>query len=606
MPKYATIPARKDLDPADTWATEDLFPDDAAYEQAFAEIQDYPEQMKKYQGRLSESAEVLLAFFRLSEKYEEKILRLIGYASLKADEDTTNTANAARRGRLMSWLTAAQSETAFVTPEILAIPQDHLEQMLTSNDDLAIYRRYFEQLRRQKKHILSLPEERILAGASEMADAPGQIYSALVYADLKFPSVRDYSGHIHELTSGTYISLMQSSDAYLRRSAFTTLYDEYEKRKNTFAALLDAQMKQLTFFARSRGFSSARESALFANEVPESVYDNLLKAVHDGMEPMYRYVRLRKKLMRVDDLHMYDLYVPLVKGSNRVIPYETAQEDVLAMARVFGKEYESVLRSGFDSRWTDVYENRGKRSGAYSSFTAVHPYVLLNYKDDLDSEFTVAHEMGHSMHSWLSHKYQPQVYSEYVIFVAEVASTVNEALLMQYLLRRTDDRHERAVLLNHFLEQFRSTLYRQAMFAEFELDCSRTVWEGGTLTADALCSDYQRLNELYYGPDITVDPEISFEWARIPHFYYDFYVYQYATGFSAACAISRRILCEGETAVRDYLEFLSGGCSKDPISLLKIAGVDMTTAEPVTSALSWFGELVDEFEKLTEGETVRD
>ncbi|MCD8054333.1 MAG: oligoendopeptidase F [Lachnospiraceae bacterium] len=600
MQKNHTIPKRAEVDPAATWAVEDLFPDEAAWEKAFEEVQDYPQAMQAFRGHLAEGGAALLDYLKTAEMYEKKILRLDGYASLRADEDTADTQAQARKGRLFAWLAQAESETAFALPELLAISDQRLEEEIAEEPELAGYRRYFTQKRRRKAHILSEPEEKLLAAAGEMGDAPQSIYGSLVYADMKFPSVRDMLGNRHELTNASYATLMQSHDEGLRKNTFVQLYEEYEKLQNTFAALLNAQVKQQLFFARARKYGSAREAALDRTEVPVSVYDNLLTAVHDNLEAMYRYVRLRKKRMRREDLHMYDVYVSLVPGSDRVIPFEEAKQDVLAATAVLGEEYSQALAEGFASRWIDVYENQGKRSGAYSSFSQVHPYVLLNYQDNLNSEFTVAHEMGHAMHSYLSHSHQPHVYSSYVIFVAEVASTCNEALLMQYLLQKTEDKKERAVLLNYFLEQFRTTVYRQAMFAEFEKIIYEKAEQGETLTADVLSGEYRRLNEVYYGPDMVIDDEIAMEWARIPHFYYNFYVYQYATGFAAAIALSQRILREGEPAVQDYLAFLSGGCSEDPISLLRRAGVDMTTPEPVQQALAWFGELVDELAALLE------
>ena len=417
-------------------------------------------------------------------------------------------------------------------------------------------------------------------------------------ADLKFPPAVDSAGNEHELTHGSYIPLMHSTDRVLRKSAFQSLYSMYGKFRNTAAAILTAQVKQLKFHADARRYPSTLHMSLDSSNVPTEVYTNLIQAVHDNMQPMYRYVALRKKLLGVDELHMYDLYTPIVADANEKIPYEQAKETVLRALAPMGEDYLNILREGFDNRWIDVYENVGKCSGAYSAGLRVHPYVLLNYADTLDSMFTLAHEMGHAIHSYLSNKNQPVIYSDYVIFVAEVASTCNEALLMQYLLNNTTDPRKRAYLINYFLEQFRTTLYRQTMFAEFELEINRRNEAGESLTAEVYNQIYHDLNVRYFGDGIVIDPEIDLEWARIPHFYYDYYVYQYATGYAAAIALSRRILREGEPAVRDYLEFLSGGCSKDPISLLRGAGVDMATTQPITEALRLFDELIDEMEQL--------
>ncbi|MDD6211765.1 MAG: oligoendopeptidase F [Clostridiales bacterium] len=598
MKNNQTIPKRADVDPAYTWSVEDLFAREEDWEQAFQEVKDYPEIIKRFQGRLGESAETLLQYLKTSEEYGRKILRLAGYANLRCDEDTANTEAQSRKGRFYSWMAQAESETAFEEPELLTIPRETLDSMMEQEPELAGYRRFFEKKLRRKEHVLSEAEEALLAGASELGDAPEDIYGSFLYADMKFPSVVDVEGKIHELTNGSYISLVQSQDAYLRKNAFSHYYQVYENYKNTLASMLNAQVKKEIFFARARKYPSAMEAALDRTEVPVSVYRNLISAVHSNMEPMYRYMNLRKKLLGVDTLHMYDIYVPLVPDSKKEIDFETAKREVVEATKILGEEYSRVLESGFQDRWVDVYENQGKRSGAYSSFTQEHPFVLLNYKDNLDSEFTLAHEMGHSMHSYFSHKYQPQAYSSYVIFVAEVASTCNEALLMQYLLKKNSDPAQRAILLNYFLEQFRSTVYRQTMFAEFEKDIYEKAEQGEVLTADALTKKYMDLNRLYYGQDVFLDEEIGMEWSRIPHFYYDFYVYQYSTGFAAAIALSQRILREGQPAVEDYLNFLKGGCSQDPISLLKMAGVDMTTNEPINQALEYFGELVDEFEEL--------
>ena len=392
----------------------------------------------------------------------------------------------------------------------------------------------------------------------------------------------------------------ESSDRVLRKSAYENLYHSFGSFRNTAAAVLNAQGKQLKFFADARKYPSTLDAALDRTNVPASVYLNLIEAVHQNMDKLHRYVRLRKKLLGVDELHFYDVYTPLLPDVDKKIPFAQAKQTVYEALAPLGEDYRAILKEGFENRWIDVYENTGKRGGAYSAGTAVHPYVLLNYSGTLDSQFTLAHEMGHALHSYLSNKHQNPIDADYVIFVAEVASTCNEALLMQHLLGKTTDKKERAYLINHFLDQFKGTLYRQTMFAEFELIIGRMIGEGRTLTADVLCQEYKKLNELYYGPDMVVDDEIAMEWARIPHFYYNYYVFQYATGYSAAIALSQRILTAGEPAVQDYLGFLSGGCSKSPIELLKGAGVDMTTPAPINQALKLFGELLDEMEALTE------
>ena len=462
------------------------------------------------------------------------------------------------------------------------------------------YRRYLTDLRRLKAHVLSAAEEKLLAAAGEMSQAPDNIYGMFADADIKFPDALDAEGKAHPVNQGTFVPCEESSDRVLRKNAYESLYHGFAGFKNTAASLLNAQNKQLKFFAEARKYENAFEASLSRTNVPTSVYLNLIDTVHKHMDKMHRYVRLRKKVLGVDELHFYDVYTPLLPDVDKHIPYAQAKQTIYEAMAPLGEDYRAILKEGFENRWIDVYQNEGKRSGAYSAGASVHPYVLMNYSGTLDSQFTLAHEMGHAIHSYHSNKYQNPMDADYVIFVAEVASTCNEALLMEYLLNKTTDKKERAYLINHFLDQFKGTLYRQTMFAEFELIMGRLVAEGKTLTADLLCEEYRKLNELYFGPDMIVDDEIAMEWARIPHFYYNYYVFQYATGYSAAIALSRKILNEGESAVKDYINFLSGGCSKSPIDLLKGAGVDMTSPAPVEAALELFGKLLDEMEALVD------
>lgn len=596
--KMKKIPKRSEVDPKNTWATEDLFANDEAWEQAMAELASMPEQMASFRGRLGESGACLLDYFRLSDTYSLKISRAANYAFRKADEDTAVGRYQEMRGKIISLDVAVSSASAFDTPEILAIPDETLERFYRETPDLQLYRRALDKIRARRAHVLSDAEEKLLASAGEMAESPEQIGSMFRDADLKFPEAVDANGEKHQLTQGSYIPMLQSADRVLRKSAFETLYHTFGSFKNTTAACLDAQMKQLIFFARARKYDSALDASLARTEVPVSVYTNLIQTVNDNLPYMHRYVRLRKKLMGLDELHMYDIYTTLVSDAEEEITFEQAKQTVLEGLAPLGAEYRAMLEEGFANRWIDVYENEGKRSGAYSSGALPHPYVLLNHQNTLDSQFTLAHEMGHALHSYLSLKNQPTVYSDYVIFVAEVASTCNEVLLMRHLLSKTTDKRERAYLINYFLEQFRGTLYRQTMFAEFELMMSRRAEAGQALTADALCEMYYDLNKKYYGEDVVVDREIAMEWARIPHFFYNFYVFQYATGFSAAVAIANRILREGQPAVDDYLKFLSSGSTMDPISLLKIAGVDMASPAPINDALKIFDDLISEMEAL--------
>ena len=593
------IPLRSEVPEAETWDLRDLYPTDEAWLAEYEDLKTMPERAAAFQGKLGKSAEDLLLWFRLQDEIQERLSRFHTYASCKSDQDTGNGTYQDFRGKAMGTYVAVLSACAFATPEIMAIDDDTLNLFYAAQPELLGYQRSLYQIRRRKAHILSPECEKLLAAAGEMADSPDRISSTFRDADLTFPPVVDSEGRERTLTDATYIPMLMGSDRALRKTAFETYYGRMNECKNTFAATLDAQFKSLKFFADARGYESTLAASLDATEVPTEVYHNLISAVHDNLDKMYRYVALRKKRLGVDELHMYDVYTPIVADADSVIPYETAKETVLEALAVLGKDYTDLLKEGFDHRWIDVRENVGKRGGAYSTGSGKpHPYVLLNHKDNLDCQFTLAHEMGHALHSYHSVTHQPTATSDYVIFVAEVASTCNEVLLMRHLLGKTTDPKERAYLINHFLDQFKGTVYRQTMFAEFELAMGRMVEGGQTLTADALSEKYLELNKLYFGPDMVSDPQIALEWTRIPHFFYNYYVFQYATGFSAAVAIADRILSLGESAVADYKKFLSGGSSTDPISLLKIAGVDMSSPAPVNAALKLFGELVDELEKL--------
>ena len=582
-----------------TWDLRDIFPSDEAWRAESDALAAVPEEIAAFRGTLGRSAEDLLAWMRLQDALSIRLTKLLGYASCKGDEDTGNSFYQDVRGKAMNVYVSIASAAAFATPEIMAIPEETLNGFYAQEPELETYRRSLYQIRRRKDHILSPAEERLLASAGEMANASENIAGVFRNADQIFPDVTDSQGSVHPLTDATFVPLLTSPDRELRRRAFETYYKQLGQYKNTIAATLDGQFKQLCFFANARHYDSTIQASLDATEVPVPVYMNLIEAVHNNLDKMYRYVALRKKLLGVDELHMYDVYTPIVADADQTIPYEQAKETVLEALQVLGEDYVDLLKEGFSNRWIDVYENVGKRSGAYSSGNSrPHPYVLLNHKDNLDCQFTLAHEMGHALHSYHSCKYQPVSTSDYVIFVAEVASTCNEVLLMRHLLKKTTDKKQRAYLINHFMDQFKGTVYRQTMFAEFELAMGKMAENGQALTADALCQKYHELNKLYFGPDMVSDDQIALEWARIPHFFYNYYVFQYATGFSAAVAIANRILKEGAPAVADYKKFLSGGCSTDPISLLKIAGVDMSSPEPVNSALALFGELVDEMEQL--------
>ena len=584
-----------------TWDLTDMFPTDDAWAQENEALKALAEQFAPFRGTLGQDAETLLRYFRLEDEVSVRLSKLYGYANCKSDQDTGDSFYQDMRGKALATLVSFSSASAFSSTEIMAIPDETLDRFYQAQPALEEYRRSLYQIRRKKDHILSPAEETLLASAGEMADSPDSVAGIFRNADMKYPSVTDGQGQEHPLTDTGLVPLLESSDRVLRRNTFETYYATLGQFKNTTAALLDAQFKQLRFFAQARKYPSTLEAALNRTEVPVEVYTNLIEAVHSNLDKMYDYVALRKEMMDLDELHMYDIYTPIVTDAVEKIPFDQAKETVLEALAVLGEDYTDILKEGFSNRWIDVYSNEGKRGGAYSSGSSrPHPYVLLNQKDTLDSMFTIAHEMGHALHSYHSCKYQPVSTSDYVIFVAEVASTCNEVLLMHHLLGKTTDPKQRAYLLNYFLDQFRTTLYRQTMFAEFELEMGRMSESGQALTADALCQKYLELNKLYYGPDMVSDPQIALEWARIPHFYYNYYVFQYATGFSAAVAIANRILTLGEPAVKDYKKFLSGGCSTDPISLLKLAGVDMSSPEPVNSALKLFADSIQELRELHE------
>ena len=590
---------RADVPQEFTWDLTPVFANDDAWFAEYEALKALPERIAEYRGTLGKSAKDLLAFLKFEDEVTLRLSSLLGYASCKGDEDTSNNFYQDKRGKATGTWVNISGALSFATPEIMAIDEKVLDSFYKDEPELETYRRSLYQIRRRAAHILSDEGEKLLAAAGEMADAPDRIRSTFSDADLTFDDVVDGQGNVHHLTDGTLVPLLESTDVKLRENTFKTFYKRMGEFKNTVASTLDAQFKQLRFFAGARKYSSTLEASLDVTEVPVSVYTNLIEAVHANLDKMYKYVALRKKLLGVDELHMYDVYTPIVPDAAVEIDFEQAKKTVLEALSVLGEDYTDMLKEGFANRWIDVYENVGKRSGAYSSgFGRPHPYVLLNHKNNLDSQFTLAHEMGHALHSYLTMKNQPVNTADYVIFVAEVASTCNEVLLMKYLLKNTTDKNAKAYLINHFLDQFKGTIYRQTMFAEFELEMGKMSENGETLTADALCKKYYELNKLYFGPDMVSDEEIALEWSRIPHFFYNYYVFQYATGFSAAVAIANRILEKGAPAVADYKRFLSSGSSTDPISLLKIAGVDMSSPEPINEALKLFGSLIDELDAL--------
>ena len=556
------IPKRSEVEEEFKWHINDIYATDADFEKALDDAAKYPDILAGYAGKLSQSSAALLEYMKLDDEITVIAEDLGNYSSRTSDEDTTVSLYSGYCDRVNALFVAIGSAAAFAVPEIISVSDEDMERYYKEQPGLEHYRLALDRIRSKRAHILSPEEERIAAMAGEMASSPETIFSMLDNADIKFPDAVDKDGNKHQITHGSYIPLMQSEDRELRKSAFENLYGTYKSFENTYTAVLAAHLKTLAFNADVHKYENTLEAALDSTEVPSDVYYSLIDAVHANMDKMYRYVALRKKLLGVDELHYFDLYAPMVSNAEVKIPYEEAKQTVLEAVKPLGGEYCEIMRGGFENGWVDVYENENKCSGAYSAGARVHPFVLLNHTDDLQSEFTIAHEMGHALHSYLSNKHQSVTYADYKIFVAEVASTFNESLLMQHLLKTTTDKRRRAYLINYFLEQFRTTLYRQTMFAEFELKINEMQARGEAVTSDALRSLYGELNDLYFVDGIVHDPEIDSEWQRIPHFYYNYYVYQYATGFSAAIALSERVLNGGAKEAEEYLGFLKGGCSK--------------------------------------------
>jgi oligoendopeptidase F len=594
------LPARDEVSTENTWRLEDIFAVDEQWEKEFNEVKGLIPSVQEYQGKLGESAEQLYSALQLQDKLLERLGRLYTYAHMRYDQDTTNSFYQGLDDRIKNLYSQAASALAFIVPEILAVDEEKIKGFLNEKEELKLYEHALEEINLQRPHVLSAEEEALLAQASEVMSSPSNTFGMLNNADLEFPSIKDENGEEVEITHGRYIRFLESEDRRVREDAFKAVYKTYGSFKNTFSSTLSGNVKKDNFNARIRKYDSARHAALTANNIPESVYENLVNTVNDNLHLLHRYVKLRRKVLGLDKLHMYDLYTPLVKDVKMEIPYGEAKEYVLKGLAPLGDEYNNILKEGFENRWVDVYENKGKRSGAYSSGAyGTNPYILMNWQDNVNNLFTLAHEFGHSVHSYYTRKTQPYPYGNYSIFVAEVASTCNEALLNDYMLKTIDDEQKRLYLLNHYLEGFRGTVFRQTMFAEFEHMIHQKAQNNEALTADSLTKDYYELNKKYFGEeDIMIDEEIGLEWSRIPHFYYNYYVYQYATGFSAATALSKQILEEGQPAVERYIDFLKSGSSDYPIEVLKKAGVDMTSSKPIEEALKVFEEKLNEMEAL--------
>ena len=593
------LPRRSEVDERYQWDLTHIFATDEEWEKELQAVQALLPQAKAFEGKLTESANTLLQGLKLRDQIYEKMGKVFVYAHLKKDEDSTNSKYVAYENRASSLSVQVNSAFSFMVPEILSMDKTTVDAYIQEKKELSLYRHALDAILRQKEHTLTAEEEAILAQAGELARAPQNIFSMLNDADMTFPTIKDENGEEKQLTHGRYVQFLESRDRRVRRDAFEAMYATFGKQKNTFAATLNASVKKDVFYARVRKYPSSLEAALDPDHVPVEVYENLISTVREHLPLFHRYMHLRKRVLGVEDLHLYDVYVPLVNEKDMRYPYEQAQELVRQSLQPLGESYLAVVDQGFREKWIDVYENEGKRSGAYSSGTyGTPPYILLNYQDTLDHVFTLAHEMGHSVHSYFSREAQPFVYSNYTIFVAEVASTLNEALLTHYMLEHMRDPHQKMVILNHYLDGFRGTVFRQTMFAEFEKLIHEQVEKGGALTPDVLNDLYYDLNLAYFGEEMVVDREISLEWARIPHFYMTFYVYKYATGFAAATALSQQILKEGKTAVERYLRFLKSGGSDYPLELLKKAGVDMSSAQPIRDALQVFESTLDDLESL--------
>lgn len=596
-----TLPDRKDIPANARWHIEDIFANDDVFRAELACFKEDMEKLADYQGHLGDSPETLYAYLSEKENLLIRLDSLSSYAYHRSDEDTSNPYYQDLKGQVSFAANHFYEIIAFEDPELLSLPDDYIPQALAECGKLAPFSHYLNNTLRMKPHTLSKEEEALMSLTMDLDSSPQSIYYMFNNADIQFDSVTNANGESVAVTHGRFVPLLESADRDLREKVFKSYYRSFDQYKNTVAAIFSANLKKELFFTRARHYASSMEAHLSLNNIPTTVYDQLIEAVHDALPEMYRYVRLRKKMLGVDELHMYDVYTPLVADDHSKIPFEEAMDIVSRGLAPLGEDYIKLLNDGMRSGWIDIYENKGKRTGAYSGGDyAHHPFVLLNYQGTLDNVFTLAHEMGHSLHSWYANHTHNYCNAKYSIFVAEIASTCNEALLMNDLLNRCSDPHEKLYLLNHYLDTFKGTLFRQTMFAEFEKIVHEKTAAGETLNAQALCKIYGDLNALYFGPDMISDPEIALEWARIPHFYMPFYVYQYATGFSAAIALSNRILTEGQPAVDDYIAFLSAGGSDYPIEVLKKAGVDMTTKAPVASALKVFASVLDEIEKVIE------
>jgi oligoendopeptidase F len=592
LPKRSEVPAEQ------RWRLEDLFVSQASWDKEYQLIHDLVKQIKQYEGKLTTAASVK-ACFELDDKLSLHTERLYVYANMRHHEDMADPGYMSLSDKAKKLSVKVGEATSFITPEILSLSEAQLRDLI-ANPELSAYKFTLSEMLRQKPHVLSKPEEALMAQVGNLSQAPNTIFSMLNNADMKFPKVKDEHGEEIELTHGRYIQFLESSDRDVRRNAFQAMYSTYSKQKNTLAATLSANVTKNIFYARARKYPSVLEMSLSNDNIPVEVYSNLIDTIHEHLPLLHRYMKLRKKLLKVDELHMYDLFTPLVEEFKMNIPYEQAKQTVVESLKPLGDSYMKVLNEGLEDGWIDVYENEGKRSGAYSwGAYGTHPYVLLNHKDNLNSMFTLTHEMGHALHSYHSDQALGYRDAQYTIFLAEVASTLNEALLMDYMLDKSTDPKEKMYLLTYYADQFRTTVFRQTMFAEFEKIIHEAVERGESLTPQELSKIYYELTSKYHGPEMTVDQDIEMEWARIPHFYTSFYVYKYATGFSAATSFAKQIMDEGQPAVERYLGFLNSGGSDYSINILQRAGVDMSSPQPIRQAMEVFKDLIEQMEQLT-------
>lgn len=596
----STLMKRNEVALEDTWRLEDLFETDELVKAGIKETKELLSDFKVYEGRLTSSAQVLYEALQKSDEISKRVEKIYVYSHMRLHQDGSNSFYQDLATQSEKLMVDFQTALSFVSPELSTLTTEDLAQLIAAYEPLQLYKRNLEEILRQKEHILDAKMEDVLSQFREIANAPSNLYAMFNNADMRFPIIEDSQGKPIQITHGNFIDLLEGHDRRVREDAFKGVYSTYAQFKNTLGTNFAANVTQYSLFSKFRNFKSPLHAALDANNIPVEVYTNLIQTINEHMNLMHRYMGLRKEILQIDELHMYDLFVPLVNDFSKAITYDEACAIILEALKPLGEDYTALVKEAFENRWVDKYENAGKRSGAYSwgCFDAPHPYVLMNYTNNVNNLFTLAHEIGHAMHSYLSSHTQPYPYADYCIFVAEVASTVNEALLMQYLLKTTTDEAFRKYLINYFMEQFRTTIYRQTMFAEFEKSAYDMHNQGMTLTSQTLSDTYYELVKKYHGEHVYVDSDIAMEWARIPHFYTPFYVYQYATGYSAAIALSEGILKEGEPAVKRYKAFLSSGSSKDPIDLLKDAGVDMSTPAPIESALKVFENLIEQMRQL--------